>query len=142
VYTTKAWSDKLLVNTINEALANGKTARELAAAVKDLIRPDVRGGVSYAAQRLGRTELNNAFHAAAVTDAAKNPIITGMTWHLSGSHKRPDECNALDGQTYLPADVPAKPHPQCFCYVTPEVPDRDTFMRNFFAGQYDSFLGE
>lgn len=140
VYTANAWSNKLLVNTINEALATGKTARELATAVKTLIRPDVPGGVSYAAQRLGRTELNNAFHAVAVQDAVNNPIITGMEWHLSGSHKRPDECNDLAGQVFLPADVPGKPHPQCFCYVTPEVPDRDVFMRKFFAGDYDSYL--
>lgn len=140
VYNAKAWSDKLLIRTINDALARGLTARELAANVRDLIRPDVRGGVSYAAQRLGRTELNNAFHAVAVQDAINNPIITGMEWHLSGSHKKPDECNDLAGQVFPPAEVPAKPHPQCFCYVTPEVPDRDTFMRNFFAGQYDSYI--
>lgn len=140
VYTARAWSDKRLVNTINEALANGKTARELANAVKGMIAPDVPGGVSYAAMRLGRTELNNAFHATAVQDAVNNPIITGMEWHLSGSHKRPDECNDLAGRVFTPAEVPGKPHPQCFCYVTPEVPDRDTFMRKFFAGDYDSYL--
>lgn len=140
VYRAEAWSNKQLVNAITDALARGLTARQLATNVKDLIRPDVRGGVSYAAQRLGRTELNNAFHAAAVTDAKNNPIITGMEWHLSGSHKRPDECNDLAGRVFLPAEVPGKPHPQCFCYVTPEVPDRETFMRNFFDGKYDSYL--
>lgn len=140
VYDSRAWSNKLLAGRINDALATGKTARELATIVRDLIRPDVPGGVSYAAQRLGRTELNNAFHATAVQDAVNNPIITGMEWHLSGSHRQPDECNTFAGIVYLPADVPGKPHPQCFCYVTPVVPDRDTFIRNFMSGRYDSYI--
>jgi len=102
---------------VNLAIARGSSARELATAVSSSINPNTPGGVSYAAKRLGRTELNNSFHAAQTDYARDTPWVTGMVWKLSGSHKRADECDDYADTTFAPADVPAKPHPQCLCFM-------------------------
>lgn len=148
VFRSQKLASGQVERVIENALARGASARDLAADVRAFIRPDVKGGLRYAAMRLGRTELNNAFHAVAVQHSVKAPWTTGMKWNLSGSHKVPDECNEYaEGQHYrggeagvfLPAEVPGKPHPQCLCFVTPENVDRATFVRQFESGAYDSY---
>lgn len=131
---------------VDSALARGLSARELAGEVRPFIRPDVRGGLNYAAMRLGRTELNNAFHATAVRQSVRSPAIQGMKWNLSGSHPKPDECNDYadhggDG-VWLPNEVPAKPHPMCLCYVTPETVSREEFIAGFESGAYDEIIDQ
>ena len=142
VYRTQALASGQVERVIYDHLARGKNWRDLSKGVKDLIDPRVRGGVSYAAQRLARTEINNAFHATSVTTAVDNPYVTAMKWHLSDSHPRPDECNEYaenvhrpggEAGEYLPQDVPQKPHPQCLCYVTSVVMSDDEIL--------DSILG-
>ena len=137
VYRTRALSEGMVDRRIMNAIARGASWRELANDVRQFINPNVLGGVSYAAKRLGRTELNNAFHATAVTEAIENPYVTGMQWNLSGSHPKPDECNEYAEQVhyrggepgvYKPEQVPAKPHPNCLCFMTPEVVDEDEFV--------------
>ncbi len=105
---------------VQQSLARGASAREMATAVRALINPNTPGGVKYAAMRLGRTENNNSFHARQVSYAQETPWVTGVKWQLSGSHPRPDECNDYDNQVYAPNEVPAKPHPNCLCYTTYE----------------------
>lgn len=150
VYKTQSLSNGRVRNVIVNALGRGASWKELADDVAGLINPRTPGGVSYAAKRLGRTEINNAYHAAAVTEGRQSPFIIGQKWNLSGSHKVPDECNQYaesahqrDGEpgVFRPGDVPGKPHPQCLCYLTPVTPSREEFMTNFFAGRYDSYLG-
>lgn len=133
---------------VNSHLARGSSARELAKDLREFIRPDVQGGVRYAAMRLGRTELNNAFHGTQVQTAIKNPMVTGMKWNLSGTHPKPDECNDYadggdigDG-VFTPAQVPAKPHPNCLCYCTPQTPSREDFIARYQAGEYDSYISD
>lgn len=149
VYKNTALSTGKVDGIINAALARGASAKELADDVRQYIRPDVKGGVSYAAMRLGRTELNNAFHAQQVQTGINEPWTTGLLWNLSGSHPRPDECNEyadsvhyIGGRAgaYKPEEVPAKPHPNCLCFTTPETPDREEFIKQFEAGAYDDFL--
>lgn len=134
---------------INSALARGASAVELAKDVRAYINPNTPGGVRYAAMRLGRTELNNSFHAQAVQQGIKEPWTTTMKWNLSGSHPKPDECNEYaenesfpggGAGIWKPEEVPAKPHPNCLCYVTPEVEPGDEFIRKFQAGEYDQYL--
>jgi len=124
---------------INRALLRGASARELARDVYHFISPNTPGGASYAAMRLGRTELNNSFHTIAKDQAAANPFVDKMEWALSGSHPRQDECDALVGK-YRVDQVPDKPHPQCLCYVSPVTISRTAFIRNFKAGRYDSWV--
>lgn len=149
VYRTQALSNGMLRNVIVNALGRGTSWKELADEVAKFIRPTTPGGVSYAAKRLGRTEINNAYHASAVTEGRNSPFIIGQRWMLSGSHPKPDECNQFaeqvhqkngDPGVYRPGDVPGKPHPQCLCYLIPVTPTREEFLDGFLSGKYDSYL--
>lgn len=148
VYKSRVLVSGQLNRIINESLARGQSARELAAQVRGFIDPHTSGGVRYAAQRLGRTELNNAFHATQVQRGVDSPFILAQQWHLSGSHPRPDECNTYAEENhagmgrgvFAPGDVPRKPHPQCLCYMTPVTPEPDDFVKLYNAGVYDSWL--
>lgn len=116
---------------IRAGIIQGLSARELAANVRSHISPSTPGGVGYAAMRLARTELNNAFHEAQKHTAAA-PWVRAVRWNLSGTHKGrvkgTDKCDAMATQNIhelgpgrYPADaIPDKPHPQCLCYVTYE----------------------
>jgi hypothetical protein len=135
---------------INDHLARGSSAAELARDVRGYVNPNTPGGVRYASMRLGRTELNNAFHAAQVAQAQAEPWTEAVRWHLSGSHPKPDECNDYaDGVhfkggepgRFLPDEVPSKPHPNCLCYTTPETPNREDFVSSYVDGRYDAYLG-
>ena len=147
VYDSRVLASGHLDKIITSAIARGVGRDELAAAVKDFIRPDTPGGVQYAANRLARTELNNAFHGTQVQEAVKSPFVEAMRWELSGSHPRPDECNEyanggdLRDGLWTPDNVPAKPHPNCLCYLTAETPSREEFLRKFKTGEYDEYLG-
>lgn len=142
VYGSMNIASGMVDRIINTGLAQGLSARELAAEVADLIRPDVKGGVSYAAMRLGRTELNNAFHATQVTYAAETPWVTGVKWNLSSSHPEGDECDDYaEHGVYKPEEVPEKPHPQCLCYMTDEVmPLEDVVRDPSFWNHIDKIL--
>lgn len=116
---------------IRSGVIRGSSARELADQVKPLISPSVRGGVSHAAMRLGRTELNNAFHTQQVVNAQRG-WVNGVKWNLSRSHPRKDACDLLaehDGGmgrgVWDKNAVPDKPHPQCMCYMTYDVMSPD-----------------
>jgi hypothetical protein len=132
---------------IAKGLLRGLSAQELAAIVSDYIRPDVRGGVSYAAMRLARTEINNAFHQTAIRYTREMPWVEGYQWHLSGSHPRTDICNDLAERNgglgrglYQKNNVPSKPHPLCLCYITPSTVDNARFYRNLRGGAYDRYI--
>lgn len=150
VYRTRKLASGWVQERLNLGIGRGLTARELARDVRDSIRPDVRGGVSYAAMRLARTELNNAFHAAAVESVQDKPWVMGMEWHLSGSHPRPDICDEyahedkfdLGNGIFPTGQVPEKPHPHCFCYVVPGLQDEDDFVAAFARGDYDEQFGD
>lgn len=121
VYRNEALTMRYIDRAIESGLVRGLSARDMANEVKRFIRPDVKGGVSYAAMRLGRTEINNAFQATQVRYAAESPWITGVQWNLSSSHPEEDECDVYAAhEPYAPEEVPARPHPQCFCFMTYE----------------------
>lgn len=149
VYRTQALAQKWVDDAINIGIGRGLTARELANEVKDKIRPDVRGGVSYAAMRLSRTEINNAFHAAAVVSNMDKPWVQGMQWHLSATHPEEDICDKMSSEDkfelgngiYPVGKVPKKPHPQCLCYIAPSLQDEDEFVAAFARGEYTNHFG-
>lgn len=142
VYKSEALANGQVSTIINRALARGDSAANIARDVKALIDPAVPGGVSYAAKRLGRTEINNAFHAQSIHDAQQSPWVQQMRWHLSKVHE-PQHCRceeyALIALFRMEA-VPEKPHPNCRCFVTPELPDYQNFENALVAGQYDDYL--
>lgn len=147
VYNTLSLSNGLVDRRIESGLARGLSAKELAKEVRDLISPDVRGGVSYAAMRLARTELNNAFHYQQVQDAQEKPWVTGLQWNLSKSHPEKDICDTIaaggsEGKgkgVYGVNVVPPKPHPHCLCYLTPVTMDPDEFEERLINGEFDAW---
>lgn len=143
VWKTRALAKGQVQQAINNGLAKGDSAANIAKNVKALVNPDSPGGISYAAKRLGRTEINNAFHAQSIADSQNVPWCHDMEWHLSKVHKIDpgDECETYALQkTFDTEHVPDKPHPNCRCYVTPYLLSYDEFEQNLLAGQYNSYL--
>lgn len=133
---------------VETGLLLGSSAKEIAARVKGLYDPHVPGGQSYAANRLARTEINNAHHDTTIRTADEMPWVLGYKWHLSGSHPKPDICNQFAEQdlfnmgpgVYKKGAAPSKPHPHCFCYLEVVQPDRDDFLDGLVNGDYDDHL--
>lgn len=147
VYHDYALTSGAVDKTIRQGLIQNLSARELAADVYRFISPATPGGASYAAKRLARTEINNAFHERQIA-AAKRPGVLGAVWNLSGSHPRPDECNQFaEGNKYdlgrgvYPVDnVPGKPHPNCFCFLTYKTMTPRQFADALDNGDFDDEL--
>lgn len=142
VYKTAAFTTGSLDRKINSVIARGGSAKELADLVKSDINPKVAGGVSYAAMRLGRTELNNAFHAMAIGNAQDDPWVEEMVWNLSKSHKEQNcLCEVYAEQKFFPKTaVPPKPHPQCLCFVTRKAMEWSDFAVQLEAGAFDDYF--
>lgn len=130
---------------VNRGIALNKSAREIAQEVRGLIRPDTPGGVSYAAKRLARTELNNAFHTTTVRIESDRPWVLGYKWNLSRSHPRTDSCDALaEGSsgrgwptgTYDKNEAPFRPHPNCLCFLTVATVTPERFVDDLLSGRY------
>lgn len=147
VYRTRDWSSGMLERRINSALARGLNAQQFAREIQPLVNPNTPGGPRYAALRLARTEINNAYHAMAVRAAQAKPWVKKVEWHLSKSHPKVpgkvEVCETLAGRMFSPEEVPLKPHPQCMCYITPVVDaDDDAFLDDLVGGAFDDFLDE
>lgn len=149
VYKTQALATGMVDRKVSQGLLLGMNAKAIAKSVKDMIRPDVKGGVSYAAHRLARTEINHAYQTSQAERYADEPWTKGMRWNLSGSHPKPDICNVLAtrdayqlGPGVYPVGKRPDSHPNCLCYQTPEQLDEDEFVENFLAGDYNSYLDE
>jgi hypothetical protein len=135
---------------INNGIASNQSAKEIAQAVSGFISPDAPGGMSYSAMRLGRTELNNAYHATTSKLYDDQPWVEASKWRLSGSHPKHDICNelaesdnfGLGNGVYRTNEIPAKPHPQCLCYTVPITPSRKDFVNNLLSGRYNDWLEE
>lgn len=144
VYHSRALAQRQVQQMVNNHIARGSSADALAKDVKQYIRPDVPGGVSYAAKRLARTEMNNAFHAQSINDMSNRPWVQEVEWHLSKSHpaRQPeDKCDWYAHQKYFASgSVPPKPHPNCLCYLVPRVMDADEFVQRLASGQFDSWV--
>lgn len=146
VYKDFALSGGHVEAIVQSGIVQGLSAKELAADVYHYISPTVPGGASYAAQRLARTEINNAFHQQQIA-GGQRPGVSAVKWNLSGSHKRPDECNqfatednGLGAGCFKPASVPGKPHPQCLCYMTYVLDSAEKFRSDLQRGKYDNEL--
>lgn len=145
VYKQQALHQGKIEDLIRTGLVSNLTAREIARNAYEYISPTTPGGASYAAMRLARTEINNAFHERQVAGASR-PGVKAARWNLSGSHKVPDECNIFavqdlhgQGPGLYPADsIPDKPHPQCFCYLTYEAMSPKEFAEALAEGDFDA----
>lgn len=122
-----------------------RSARDIAKEVRSHFNPGVPGGTSFAAMRLGRTEINNAHHETTKRLAKSKPWVVAMRWNLSSSHPKPDPCDqyAAHEEGLGPgvfADPPSKPHPQCLCWLSHVTEEEDVFMDKLANGQYDNYL--
>lgn len=150
VYKNQALSTGRIDRIVDGMVTSGASAREIATRVRGFIHPGTPGGASYAAMRLGRTELNNAFHTTTRRLDDNKPWVLGHKWNLSRSHPKPDVCDEMANSDhgtgragiYPKGQTPNKPHPQCFCYLTPETPSTEEFVRNFQTGRYDGYLDD
>lgn len=142
VYRTQSLASGWVQRVIRSSILRGDSAIEMAKQVKSSIDPSTAGGTSYAALRLGRTELNNAFHATAISLSSDRPWITGMQWNTSRIHEDdPTEiCTQLNGKIFTLDLVPAKPHPQCRCYVAPTLESASAFAAHLTAGTYRDWI--
>lgn len=152
IYKNLAWTQNQIARRIQINLIRGVSAKEFAADVASLFRPSVRGGVSYAAMRLARTEINNAFHLTSIRYTREMPWVTGYHWNLSATHAgrmpRGDVCNdyahedheGIGAGNYSKRSVPSKPHPQCLCFITPMAMDPKQFATNYRRGTFNAYL--
>jgi hypothetical protein len=148
VYKNMGLSRTRVAREVNKALLRGLSARDVAKIAAQFIEPNVRGGVSYAAMRLARTETNNAFHWTQIRHTREMPWVRGYQWHLSGSHPEPDICNSMaeknhDGLgrgIYKKVNVPGKPHPHCFCFITSVTDSTGVFEKGLRSGKYNIYL--
>lgn len=146
LYQSQAFSNGLISRVINSHLARGSSAAALAKDVRGLVNPNTPGGVSYVSKRLARTEINNAFHAQSIEDMQNRPWVNQVEWHLSKSHpprQPPCQCEIYARIELFQADqVPAKPHPQCLCYLTPHMMGEAEFTNALLSGQFQSWIDE
>lgn len=141
IYKTKVWMNGRLDRLIAQTMASGLNAQRFAKVARDWFAPSVPGGTRYAAYRLARTEINNAFHATSISYAQGKPWVSQMDWNLSKSHPAPDKCDEYAALSpWNVTEVPRKPHPQCMCYVTEVTPDEDEWIDRFVAGEFDDYL--
>lgn len=133
-------------------IAQSRSAAEIANRVKHLINPNTPGGISYAAKRLARTEINNAFHGVNAENYANSPFVEAVQWNLSSSHPGDllDECvDYAEGEPdgigiglFRPQNVPAKPHPNCLCFTVAATVSPEKFADTLTSGGYDSWLAQ
>lgn len=143
VYRSESLSNGYVQRIVNSAIVSGSSAKDIAQRVREHISPATPGGVSYAAQRLGRTELNNAFHATSIDLMQNRPWIDEAVWNLSKRHDEKTNCKCEEYAElrYFPVDrIPRKPHPQCRCYTTPKLIDWGVFENNLLIGMYDGYV--
>lgn len=116
VYRTRSLANGWVQRIVTSAIARGDSATDIAKAVRGHILPGTPGGTSYAAMRLGRTELNNAFHATTLELSKDRPWVDSNRWNLSSTHlPQGCKCEKYARIALFPTDqTPAKPHPQCF----------------------------
>lgn len=146
VYKNSALASGKVEDTIRAGLIQGLNAKELAAEVYKYVSPSTPGGASYAAMRLSRTEINNAFHEQQKA-GGNRPGVKATKWNLSESHPKPDKCNEyadhpspLGIGCYAFGTVPDKPHPHCFCFLSYIMMTPVDFASALENGDFDAEL--
>ena len=128
---------------IKRAIAEKKSARELAKDLETFVKPESRRPwawgtvypnlrtkqVDYNAQRLARTSITHAHRESQHESARRNPFVEAIHWELSDAHYErqvsrwgEDECDEYAEQDNyglgvgnFPKDEVPLSHPQCLC---------------------------
>jgi len=93
--------------------------------VKGVERRKLGTSIKAKAQRIARTEINNAYWESSRLSSQQSPVVSAMKWVLSNQHPKWDVCDILAGQNlfglgagvYPPEQLPPKPHPNDLCFV-------------------------
>jgi hypothetical protein len=121
VYRNADLASGRVQDMIKAGIVQGLSAKELARSVRKFIDPATPGGVSYAAMRLARTEINNSFHDEQQELVKGREEVKAVIWNLSSRHP-PNPKHLCDQyaekKRFKPDEVPDKPHPHCLCYMT------------------------
>lgn len=132
-------------NIIQEGVATGTDAREVAQALEKYVLTDAKTmaeqhpkmmerigsrvptKISYEALRLARTEMTAAFGEGTIQGGRASPSYEGVRWVLSPSHPVQDICDTLANAdhgmgkgVYPKGEEPMfPPHPNCLCTLIP-----------------------
>ena len=147
LYRSYRVSKSIMDRRIAKHLAEGSSADDMAKDIREFVRPTAPGGISHVAKRLARTEIGNAFHAQNIAAAQEFPWIETVEWNLSKTHAArsngPCKCELYARQRlFSPGNVPAKPHPNCLCYIVPSLPDLDVLLDDIQSGKYDTWASQ
>lgn len=141
VWSTKAMTNRWLDSKINQALARGWDAKRLAKEVVGFVNPNTPGGASYAAMRLARTEINNAFHSQTIQQMQNSGVVDYVKWNLSRSHPDRDICDDLAEHRLgdpIPGAAPEPDVPDWKPSMTAEEADRwasgSSYKQPFYHG--------
>lgn len=131
------WTSSRLYGTTKKEIAAGNTRGLFSG-------NDCDGqGVSYKALRLARTEIQKIHALATDRMMAMQPWVEQEKVNLSAAHGEADECDDVvnggekgDG-VYAVGTIELPLHPQCMCYKTAVLMDREAFvsrMRDWLNG--------
>lgn len=136
-----------LSNVLEESVARGASARDVATDVRRFLQPGpvephhlatrrrlgIGRNVDWRAMRLARTEMGTAYREGTIIGNQGIPSYLGVQWSLSLSHPIADICDDYasggpNGNGIYPAGTePSTPHPNCLCDVSPVHEDPDQF---------------
>ena len=133
----RVWGSSKLIaanleRAINTGLATGLSAKELGKTVEKFISPKYPGGASYAAFRLARTEINNAFHSMEKRRAEDSPFVDAVQWNISSSHPEKDLCDDY-GAHMIDEPVPTEHDPNIEDIAQQQIDKRKAEQEKFFA---------
>jgi hypothetical protein len=149
IWDIRRYTQNVIAETLTKGVAEGKSAYQLSRELEAFLAmtedeaaafnrvwaeahtPEwkeawkTRSRLKYNAERLARTEINNAYREGAVQSARRTPWVKGLKWNLSGSHPKPDICDEwatqdIDGLgpgVYKWENVPLD-HPNGLCHLT------------------------
>lgn len=137
-------------NYLSSGIIQGKSAREIATALKAIAQdpmaafkamkklhpeailemPKPGQGVYQSVYknllRLARTEINISFRLSDYEKRKEAPFVVGFEVHLSAAHPVTDICDAMEG-SYPVEFIFCGWHPNCLCYTTDILADKDEF---------------
>jgi hypothetical protein len=138
LYNLDAAGKKVVEDTVIQGIAEGTSARDMAARLVPQLTEAGAANPKYQAMRIARTEINAAYREAHIKGAMTQggvlkPYLIGVRWNLSlAAHKQADICDVyaahdegLGPGVYQPLTVPSE-HPHGLCVtvsVLREYPD-------------------
>lgn len=149
IYNGGVYGEGVVKREINKALLRDLSPAEFAKRMESLFKPNAPGGVSYAAMRLARTEINNAFHYTQIRYTREMPWVQAYQWNRSGrATSRPHACSDYANQNnydmgkgvFPKSEVPSKPHPQCLCFLTTVTMSNGEFERRLRTGAFNTYF--